>query len=84
MAAHSLSPARVAEARFGFSTRRFEAGDARVLLTGDVTPRAGDLVLARVTRIGHHTRIELPSGRRAELHLGDEIVVAYGSRYAPD
>jgi hypothetical protein len=49
-----------------------------------VTPKAGDLVLAGVERIGQHTRIELHSGRRAPLFVGDEIIVAYGNRYAPD
>lgn len=47
-------------------------------------PRAGDLVLARVEAIGHHKRLELRSGRRAQLFRGDEIVVCFGNRYAPD
>jgi molybdopterin-guanine dinucleotide biosynthesis protein len=37
-----------------------------------------------VERLGHHTKIELPSGRRAQLYVDDEIVVTYGDRYAPD
>jgi hypothetical protein len=37
-----------------------------------------------VERIGQHPRIELPDGRRATLYRGDEILVAYGNRYAPD
>lgn len=47
-------------------------------------PSAGDLVLATVTEIGHHARLESPEGRRAQLYVGDEIVVAFGARYAPD
>ena len=47
-------------------------------------PETGDLVLARVTELGQHYRLELPDGRRATLYEGDEIVVAYGNRYAPD
>jgi hypothetical protein len=46
-------------------------------------PAAGDLVLARVEAIGHHGTLQLPSGRRQQLFLGDEIVLAYGNRYAP-
>ena len=57
-----------------------------VVSTSDegVTPRAGDLVLARVDAIGHHSTLQLPSGRRRTLFPGDEIVVAYGNRYAPN
>ena len=54
------------------------------LVSGPVRPRSGDLVLATVTRIGHHRRIELANGRRSHLHIGDEIVVTYADRYAPD
>jgi len=45
-------------------------------------PKAGDLVLARVTALGHHDGLQLISGRRRTLFVGDEIVVAYGNRYA--
>ena len=54
------------------------------LIGGMVRPRAGDLVLAAVTRLGQHRKIEQPNGRRAALHVGDEILVAYADRYAPD
>lgn len=56
----------------------------QTVMSGALRPRAGDLVLASVERIGHHTRLELVSGRRASLHVGDEIIVAYADRYAPD
>ena len=74
---------RLEAAKRAFTTRRVDlqvtAGLSRTL-----TPRAGDLVLATVSEVGHHGRIELPSGRRAQLYPGDEIIVAYGARYAPD
>jgi hypothetical protein len=54
------------------------------LVDGMVRPRPGDVVLATVTRLGQHRKIEQPNGRRAALHVGDEIVVAYADRYAPD
>jgi hypothetical protein len=41
-------------------------------------------VLAEVTRIGQHKGIELASGRKAALYCGDEVLLAYGGRYAPD
>jgi hypothetical protein len=37
-----------------------------------------------VENVGHHRALELRHGRRANLFEGDEIVVAYGNRYAPD
>jgi hypothetical protein len=34
------------------------------LLSGDLAPAAGDLVLARVHALGKHRKIESPKGRR--------------------
>ncbi|MGE3855677.1 MAG: dethiobiotin synthase [Dehalococcoidia bacterium] len=79
-----IAPVRVASAKRAFSTRRVTLEDARSLVVGAVRPRAGDLVLARVERLRQHGRLELPSGRRALLHPGDEIIVACGNRYASD
>ena len=79
-----LSSERTIRAKKSFTTRRVPLSQLTSLLTGEVKPRAGDLVLARVTRIRQHKRIELATGRRAHLHIGDEIVVSYGHRYAPD
>ncbi|WP_119393688.1 P-loop NTPase family protein [Salinibius halmophilus] len=72
-----------AGAKRAFSTRNVPASDFAGLTT-DAQPKAGDLVLARVTEIGHHTKIERPDGRKAKMFLGDLIIVAYGNRYAPD
>ena len=47
-------------------------------------PEAGDLCIARITRLGQHRHIELVSGRRAALAVGDEVIVAFGNRYASD
>ena len=55
-----------------------------VLSGSDVVPRPGDVVMARVEHIGQHKAIELPDGRRATLFEGDDVIVAYGNRYAPD
>ncbi len=85
-----FSRQRLALAKRGFTTRRvpfesfFKVPRTPWLISGAARPRAGDVVLARVERIGQHARIELPDGRRARLHVGDEILVAYGDRYAPD
>jgi hypothetical protein len=75
---------RVLAAKSAYTTRLADLSRTAMLLDGERRPEAGDLVLARVAAIGQHTRLELGSGRRATLHVGDEIVVCYGARYAPD
>ncbi|MGO3503681.1 MAG: DUF1611 domain-containing protein, partial [Brachybacterium tyrofermentans] len=79
---------RIERAKHAFSTRNVGAFLRRAqgidLLTEGHTPQAGEVVLARVTSIGHHKRLESPVSRRQILFPGDEIVVAYGSRYAAD
>lgn len=47
-------------------------------------PTSGDLVLASVVEVKQHKRIEQPGSRMSILFPGDEIIVAYGNRYAPD
>jgi hypothetical protein len=74
---------RLARAKAAFTTRRVPPLKAAVLLKGRIRPSAGDLLLARVEKIGQHPRLELTDGRRARLFAGDEIIVSYGSRYAP-
>ena len=74
---------RLARAKRSFVTRRANLQEAVGLSRGR-RPQAGDILLATVTEVSHHGRIELPDGRRAQLYAGDEIVVAYGARYAPD
>src|SRR5581483_4058696 len=80
----SLDPKRLHRAKAGFATRRVPRAAMHTLVDGMVRPRPGDVVLATVTRLGQHRKIEQPNGRRAALHVGDEIVVAYADRYAPD
>jgi hypothetical protein len=85
-----LDSARLAAVKTAYTTRfvcRLIAGDPHGygLLTGEhVIPQAGDVVLARVVKLGQHGGIQRPDGRRATLFEGDEILVAYGDRYAPD
>lgn len=75
---------RLAAAKRAFTTRRVDLDQARRIIRAGVVPVAGDLVLARVTAIGQHRRIENIHGRRGDLFVGDEIIVAFGNRYAPD
>ncbi|MFD6444402.1 DUF1611 domain-containing protein [Promicromonospora sp. NPDC060204] len=81
---------RLLRAKKAYSTRfvaaAIEQDPAAFGLVTDLTraPRPGDVVLARVVSIGQHRRLESPVSRRQILFEGDEIVVAYGSRYAAD
>jgi hypothetical protein len=87
MQRHSITElaAKLAKAKWAFTTRRVNRSAAQTLITDPATkPAAGDLVLARVAAIGQHNFVELPTGRKAVIHPGDEIVVSYGNRYAPD
>ncbi len=77
-----LSP-RLAGVPRAFTTRRIPSHWMNgMAATG--SPEPGDLVLARVTQLGQHARLHLGDGRRRQLFEGDEIVVAYGNRYASD
>lgn len=75
-------PSRLSAAKRSYTTARADLAEASLLC--DRPPISGDLVLARVAELGNHSRLETPSGRRAALFPGDEIVVCFGNRYAPD
>lgn len=77
-------PADFARARQAFATRRVPSAAMKGLLPGPLRPAVGDLVLARVEKIGQHKQSELVNGRKATLHPGDLVILAYGNRYAPD
>ncbi|MFQ5774699.1 MAG: molybdopterin-guanine dinucleotide biosynthesis protein MobB [Kiloniellaceae bacterium] len=80
----ALDRERVRNVKKAYTTHRVPRDTMAILIDGDIKPNAGDLVLARVDRLGHHTKLELPDGRRAQMFAGDEIVVCYGNRYATD
>ncbi|WP_208378789.1 hypothetical protein [Cumulibacter soli] len=86
---YELDPTRLLRAKRAYTTRFLDAA-LRVdptgyrLISGSLRPAPGDIVLARVVEIGQHQRLESPTRRRQHLHVGDEILVAYGHRYAPD
>ena len=83
-ASNGMAPesARLRRAAWASTTRRVHGP----LFIGESsrTPVPGDLLLARVDAIGLHGGLQLPDGRRRRLFVGDEIVVAYGNRYAPN
>jgi hypothetical protein len=75
---------RLAAAKRAFTTRNVDFAAATRMVRSGRRPEAGDVILARVTQLGQHRRIENVHGRRGDLYVGDEIIVAYGNRYAPD
>jgi hypothetical protein len=79
-----IEKSRLIKAKAAYTTRRVPIDEVSHLISGDVIPAPGDLVLARVDRLGQHQRVELANGRRAPLFPGDEVVLCYGHRYAPD
>jgi hypothetical protein len=82
MAKEILHKERLGKAKTSYSVRRVNLSDAIMLKRDISVPKPGDVVLARVKKIGQHKRLELAGGRRAHLFKGDEIVVCYGNRYA--
>ena len=80
--APSADAMRIARAARAYSTRR-AAAETLCALRTDLAPKSGDLVLARVSKLGQHVRLHLPNGRSQNLWPGDEIVLAYADRYAP-
>jgi len=72
---------QIEKAKPSFVTRNVNLKDARHAIYNH-TPTTGDLCLARVDKIGLHQRLELPTGRRSRLFIGDELILAYGDRYA--
>lgn len=71
-------------AKWSFATRRVDRADCARLLPDLDAVRPGDLILAEVTAIGSHKRLQLADGRYSPLWPGDRIVVACADRYAVD
>lgn len=85
-----LEPQRLRRIKKSYTTRYVAAEldrhpEGYCLHSGPaLSPRPGDLVVARVVEIGRHTRLEGPASRRQMLFPGQEVLLAYGPRYAPD
>lgn len=71
-------------AKWSFSTRRVDQAMAIGLDPDVAAAGSGDLILGRIVSIGHHQRIQLPTGRPSTLFPGDLVVLPCGARYAPD
>ncbi len=79
-----ISVDRLHKCKRSFVTRNARLEQPLWINHENIRPHCGDLVLARIESLGNHKRLELTTGRRAPLSVGDEILVAYGNRYATD
>lgn len=79
-----LPATRLQAAKQAFSTRRVPIAAMKTIEKHPSIITSGDIVLAKVISLGSHKRIELPTGRKATLLPGDEIILSFGNRYAPD
>jgi molybdopterin-guanine dinucleotide biosynthesis protein len=80
-----ISQERLLNAKVAYTPRNLRlASVAALWQEDDVIPNAGDMLLAKVTKIGHQSELELMHDRHSALLIGEEIIVCYGNRYAPD
>src|SRR5688500_6464709 len=77
VAQRNPAEARLRRASWSFMTHRVDQTAATRLLTGDVIPQAGDVVLARIDALGHHANLHLPNGRKRS----EERRVGEGGRH---
>ncbi|MEL7371719.1 MAG: hypothetical protein AAFN74_22535, partial [Myxococcota bacterium] len=77
-----LQPADLTNAKWGWALRHLKTPSAaRVVPVEEGRP--GDVIVARVHRIGHHTRLMTSNGR-TRLYEDDVVVGVLGHRYATD
>lgn len=85
-----IDAARVRAIRAAYTTRFVAAElqrnpqDFQIVRSAQMAPAPGDVVIATVTELGKHTRLQSAVSRRQLMFVGQEIMVAYGHRYAPD
>lgn len=73
-----------ANAKWAFTTRRVAASDVIALKPVDRSAKAGDLILAEITEVNQHKKIQRADGRDSVSYAGDLVVLCLGDRYAPD
>ncbi len=65
-----------------YALRRVPSANLQTIFPRTGAAKPGEIVLARVEKIGKNTGLELVDGRRSTLHEGDRIAVVFGNRYA--
>lgn len=81
----TLTKPELARTKIGYAARLVPTSELAYAVTPpEYKPQAGDLVLARVSRLGRHAKIHDHHGRRVEIFKDDLIIGVYGNRYATD
>ncbi len=70
--------------KHSYALRRIPSADLVHLLPLPVSLGTGEVLLAKLEKIGKNARIELADGRMANLQEGDLIAVVLGNRYASE
>ena len=68
--------------RVSYALRWVPSHCMSALLPCPRVPKVGDVMLARLDKIGKNATLELANGRRCSLHEGDLLAVVFGNRYA--
>src|SRR5579871_3578977 len=68
--------------RLSYALRRVPEASFACLMPCLDPPQLGDIVLARIEKIGKNAHLELTDGRRCTLHEHDLLAVVFGNRYA--
>src|SRR5258708_39675178 len=71
-----------ANMRVSYALRWVPRASMATLRPCPASPQAGDIVLAKLEKIGKNATLELANGRRSNLHEGDLLAVVFGNRYA--
>lgn len=79
-----MTPVSFSSVKWCFASRRIDPALAAGIDPDVAAAKPGEIILGRIVSIGHHRRIQLPSGRPATLYPGDWVALPCGARYAPD
>ncbi|GAB3219252.1 DUF1611 domain-containing protein [Glycomyces halotolerans] len=70
--------------KIAYTVRNVDPFAPGLTMVDGCAPRPGNILAARVAWLGHHDWLELGSGRKSVIYPGDELLLAFGERYAPD
>src|SRR2546428_13317265 len=81
-AAMSLTEEVKGSIRISYALRRLPEDRVASVFPCPDSPQAGGIVLAELAKIGKNASLELPNGRRCNLHEGVRLAVVLWNRYA--
>ena len=71
--------------KWTWGLRRLSPSELRVdPRRGSTEPRAGDVVVVRIEKIGYHSALVGRDNRKLRIYPGDRVVGVFGHRYATD